>query len=208
VSWEPRPQSRWRCFGLLEKNARLTGTTASVLLFLLAAEGLTVFRVRSLLTAQVFIGALIIPPILLKMASTGWRFARYYLGDPGYRQNGPPRLYQRLLGPAVVTLSVVLFGSGVVLLFSSGGLRSNLMFVHKASFILWFGAMTLHVLGHLGDTARLTIRDWTGSSSRRLGGRGIRAGLQVAGLVAGALLGLGLVGRLDGYLAATPHFLR
>jgi uncharacterized membrane protein (DUF441 family) len=43
-------------------NARLTATVAAVLLALLAVEGVTVLRVRSLLTLHVFIGTLLAPP--------------------------------------------------------------------------------------------------------------------------------------------------
>ena len=55
-------------------NARLTAANAAVLLVLLAAEGVTILRVRALLTPHVFIGVVLIPPVLLKMASTSWRF--------------------------------------------------------------------------------------------------------------------------------------
>ena len=51
----------------------------------------------------------------------------------------------RLLGPVVVVLTVVLLASGVALLFVRGSDLSLLLKVHKASFILWFGAMTIHV---------------------------------------------------------------
>ena len=87
-----------------------------MLLALLAAEGVTILRVRALLTPHVFIGMVLIPPVLLKVASTGWRFARYYRGTPAYRRKGPPLLLLRLLGPVVVILTVVLLASGVGLL--------------------------------------------------------------------------------------------
>ncbi len=192
--------------GGVERNASLTATTAAVLLFLLAAEGVTVLRVRSLLSAHVFIGALLIPPVLLKMGSTGWRFVRYYLGDPAYRLKGPPPWVLRFLGPVVVGLTVLLLASGVLLLFVSGSLRSNVLFVHKASFVLWFGAMTIHVLGHLSETARLAIRDWAGPTRQRLSGRGGRGLLQLLSLGGGLGLGLILVGRANHYLAGSPHF--
>jgi hypothetical protein len=54
-------------------NARLTAANATVLLVLLAAEGVTVLRVRQLLSPHVFIGVVLIPPVLLKVASTTWR---------------------------------------------------------------------------------------------------------------------------------------
>ena len=56
-----------------------------------------------------------IPPAVLKIASTGWRFVRYYAGAPAYRRKGPPPVLLRLLGPVVVILTVVLLASGVAL---------------------------------------------------------------------------------------------
>jgi hypothetical protein len=50
-------------------NSRLTASNAVVLLVLLAAEGVTILRVRELLTPHVFIGMVLIPPVLVKMAS-------------------------------------------------------------------------------------------------------------------------------------------
>jgi hypothetical protein len=95
-------------------NARLTAASAAVLLVLLAAEGVTILRVRALLTPHVFIGVVLIPPVLLKMASTSWRFARYYRGAPAYRRKAPPPLLLRLLGPAVVILTVVLLARWMI----------------------------------------------------------------------------------------------
>ncbi len=71
-------------------NARLTAANAAVLLVLLAAEGVTILGVRQMLSPHVFIGMVLIPPVLLKVASTGWRFARYYRGAPAYRRKGAP----------------------------------------------------------------------------------------------------------------------
>ena len=130
-------------------NARLTATNAAVLLVLLAAEGVTILRVRQLISPHVFIGMVLIPPVLVKVASTAWRFARYYRGAPAYRRKGPPPVVLRLLGPVVVILTLVLLASGVALLLVSRSWLPLLLKVHKASFVLWFGAMTIHVLGHL-----------------------------------------------------------
>jgi hypothetical protein len=126
---------------------------------LLVAIGVTIVDVRQLLPAHYFIGFLLIPPLLVKFGSTGWRFARYYLGDGVYRLAGPPRLALRLLGPAVVVLTLAVFVSGIELwLF---GLRFGTFWVglHKASFLLWFAAMTLHVLGHLVDEGELALEE-------------------------------------------------
>ncbi len=185
-------------------NARLTASNAAVLLVLLAVEGVTVLRVRALLSPHVFIGMVLVPPVLLKMASTTWRFARYYRGDAAYRRKGAPPLLLRLLGPAVVILTLVLLGSGVGLLLAGSSWLPLLLKVHKASFILWFGAMTIHVLGHLGEVFRLAPRDWLRRTRRDVTGAGTRQWLIAASLVAGALLGFLLLSHVGHWLALAP----
>jgi hypothetical protein len=178
----------------VESNARLTGATAAVLLVLFAIEGVTVLKVRALLNWHVFIGMLLVPPVVLKMGSTTWRFARYYRGAPAYRRKGPPPALLRLLGPAVVILTVVLFASGIALIVAPHSLRHSLLFAHKASFVLWFGAMTLHVLGHLLDTARLAPLDWARRTRRDVTGATARQWALAASLVVGAGLGVLMLG--------------
>jgi hypothetical protein len=185
-------------------NARLTAANAAVLLMLLAAEGVTVLRVRQLLSPHVFIGMVLIPPVLVKVASTIWRFVRYYGGVPAYRHKGPPPVLFRLLGPVVVIFTLVLLASGVGLLVAGRSWLPLLLKVHKASFVLWFGAMTIHVLGHLGDVFRLAPRDWLRRTRREVTGAGLRQWLIAASLVAGVLLGFVLLSRVGSWTASTP----
>ena len=117
-------------------------------------------RVGALLRYHVFIGMLLVRPIVLKIGSTVYRFVRYYAGSPAYRRKGPPRALLRVLGPLVVVLTIVLFASGIGVSFSSAGLRRELLFVHRISFFLWFAAVTVHVLGHIRDTSRLAPGDF------------------------------------------------
>lgn len=160
----------------VQANERLTSSTALVLLVLFAIEGVTVLRVHSLLTLHVFVGMLLIPPVLVKMSSTLWRFARYYLGSPEYRHKGSPPIALRVIGPFLMVLTLILFASGVLLLLGPTAWRGRLLQLHQVSFILWFILMTVHVLGHLGDVARLSTKDWArrtrglvaGSRARRL----------------------------------------
>ena len=184
----------------VEANARLTGTVAAFLLILLAAEGFTVLSIRPLLTPHVFIGMLLVPPILLKIGSTTYRFVRYYSGSPAYRRKGPPPALLRLLGPFVVVLTVVLFVSGIVLLFVGPGLRQNILLLHKASFVLWFGAMSIHVLGHLLDTAQLAPRDFYWRTRKQVAGAGLRQWALLASLAVGLLLAMLSVGRVGRFL--------
>jgi hypothetical protein len=96
----------------------------------------------------------------------------------------------------------VLFASGVGLLLVSRSWLPLLLKVHKASFVLWFGAMTVHVLGHLGEVFRLAPRDWLRRTRRDVTGAGPRQWLIAASLVAGVLLGVLFLGRVGPWLAA------
>jgi hypothetical protein len=187
LSDQPMPRGRSGRRDGVEANARLTGSSAAVLFVLFVAEGVTILRIRVLLTPHVFIGMLLVPPVLLKMGSTIWRFVRYYRGSPGYRQKGPPPVALRLLGPIVVALTLSVFASGIALLFVPMAWRSRLLVLHKASFLVWLAVMAAHVLGHLLDTARLAPRDWVVRTRRQVDGAGLRQ------WVVSASVGLGLV---------------
>ncbi|HXQ19333.1 MAG TPA: hypothetical protein VN781_06855 [Acidimicrobiales bacterium] len=189
-----------RADGGVEGNARLTGSLAAVLLVLLAAEGVTVLQVRALLTPHVFIGMLLVPPVLLKMGSTGWRFVRYYVGAPAYRRKGPPPALLRLLGPVVVALTVAVFATGIALLFAPGGWRSQLLLLHKASFVVWLVVMAVHVLGHLVDTARLAPRDWVRRTRGQVKGAGLRQWAVASSMAVGLVLAVLVVPRVGPWL--------
>jgi hypothetical protein len=72
--------------GGTEGNEILTSATAVVLTLLLIAEGVTIVLIGDMLSAHLFIGMALIPPVLLKLGSTGYRFARYYTGARIYRE--------------------------------------------------------------------------------------------------------------------------
>jgi hypothetical protein len=60
-------------------NERLTAATGIVLLVLTIIELATIlFGLHQFLSLHVFVGLVLLPPVLLKLASTGWRFSRYY----------------------------------------------------------------------------------------------------------------------------------
>jgi hypothetical protein len=137
----------------------LTAATAAVLLVLLALEGLTLLAIRQLLLPHVFLGFLLIPPVLLKLASAGWRTTRYYRRREEYVRRGPPALLLRIVvAPVVVVSSVALFATGVaVVALGRGGVLLDL---HKASFFVWVAAMSIHVLAHVLGLPRLVAADW------------------------------------------------
>ena len=172
-------------------NSRLTGGMAVVLLVLLAAEGATIPFIGPLLQPHILIGMLMIPPVMLKLGSTGYRFTRYYAGTPAYVRKGPPPLLLRLLAPGVVLSTVVLFGTGVALLLA-GPPSNTLVLAHKVSFIAWVALMTVHVLGHLLEIPRLALPDWRSSGPReaRLAGAGLRISALGGSILAGVALAL------------------
>jgi hypothetical protein len=178
---------------------------AAVLFVLLAAEGVTILQIRGLLSEHVFIGMLLVPPVLVKTGSTIYRFVRYYLGAPEFRRKGPPPALLRLLGPFVVLLTFAVLATGIALMLVGPSLRGQVLTLHKVTFILWIIAMTLHVLGHLAETARLAPRDWMHRTRRDVTGAGARQWTIAASLVAGVLLGLLFLGQVAPWLASVSR---
>src|SRR4051794_6134939 len=158
-------------------NEQLTALLATVLILLLAVEGATLLDLRSLLSVHAFVGLLLTPPIAVKLASVGWRMARYYGGAGEYDRRGPPHLLLRaLIAPVIGVSTVALFGTGVALL-ALGQTEGTLVGLHKASFIVWVAATSIHVLGHLIELPR--------ALRARLPGHGLRLAAVAAALSVG-----------------------
>ncbi len=149
-------------------NGLLTAWTALVLLVLSVAELLTLFDVRGLISWHVTLGALLVPPAVMKTASTGWRMACYYLGRTPYRGAGPPPLLLRLLGPLVVVSTLGLLGTGVLLvllgenrsrrgLVTLLGIRVDWLTAHQGFFAVWAAAAGLHLLGRIVPALKATV---------------------------------------------------
>jgi hypothetical protein len=172
-------------------NERLTVQTGALLFVMLAALGLTIVRIGQLMWAHLFIGLLLIGPVLLKLASTGYRFVRYYTHDAAYRAKGPPAAALRALAPGVVLSTVVVFATGVALLLIGPSSRGALLGIHKVSFFVWLALTGLHVLGHLIDLPRaLRVREH-GVGGAFAGGGGAGRAMGLAGMVvAGVVLAI------------------
>ena len=194
-----RHRRRAETGGGVAGNERLTAMTGAVLLVLFAAEGVTLLRLHELLTVHFFVGMLLLGPVALKVASTGYRFVRYYSGAGPYVRKGPPAPIMRMLGPVVMATSLAVLGTGVALAVVGPGDREWL-FLHKATFVLWFGAMTIHVLAYAPRLPGLLL---SGAGAGRTGA--IRAGAALSGrgtrwLLLAASLACGLL-----IAAATVH---
>ncbi len=185
--------------GGTDGNERLTAAAGAVLLVLLALIGVTILRIGQLLSVHLFVGMLLIPPVLLKLSSTGYRFVRYYTRSPRYREEGPPDWPLRIIAPMVVLSTLVVFVSGVVLLFVGPSARATWFPIHKDSFFVWVAFMAVHVLGHLPAIPRLLRADYSryaaydhedlgGDVTGRAGRMLALSGALVAGLVLAILV--------------------
>jgi hypothetical protein len=201
--------------GGTDGNERLTVVTGVVLIVLTAAIGVTIVWIGQLMWLHLFLGLALIGPVALKLASTGYRFVRYYTHDPAYRRKGPPIPALRVLAPVVVFLTAVLLGTGVALLFA-GRDSGPLGEAHKICFIVWITFTAIHVLGHLPETLRVLsssagsrrqimalgtarpagVGPSAGMADRLEGGRG-RAGALLVSLLAGVVLATALIGQFS-----------
>ena len=173
------PKLRGTFPGGSQGNEQLTAVVAAVLLLLLVVEGATLLQIGSLLTVHALVGLMLIPIVALKLASTGWRMLRYYLGAEEYVERGPPNVVLRtLVAPLIVLSTLVLLGTGTALL-ALGETRGTLVGLHKASFIVWVAAFGVHVLAHVG---RLPGLLWLNA---RAPGRGLRLALVASTVVSG-----------------------
>src|ERR1700759_1887630 len=158
VGRPPGTVSRRLRHGLLsggtEGNERLTVVTGALLIVLLAALGGTIVFIGRLLWWHLFLGLVLIGPVALKVASTSYRFMRYYTAEPRYRRKGPPPPALRVLGPVLVGLTAVVLATGVALLVIGPSSRGTLVLVHKVSFIVWVAVTAGHIAGNLPELVR------------------------------------------------------
>jgi hypothetical protein len=207
-----------------EGNERLTVWTGVILVVLLAVIGVTLLHLRTtLLSVHLFVGLLLIGPVLVKLGSTGYRLVRYYTHNPRYLRKGPPPAYLRLIAPMVVLTTVIVFASGVALLLAGPSSRGTLLPVHKVSFFVWLAFTGVHVLGHLPEVQRTlaggrklrgaVLAGAAGGSGRRSEqddlrvGRAGRALSLAGGLVLGLALALALIPQFGPWLSYHRVFL-
>ena len=184
-----------------------------ILIVLFAVLGVTIVQIRQLIWLHLFLGLLLLGPVLLKLASTGYRFLRYYTRDAIYRAKGAPMPALRAMGPVVVLLTLVVFATGVWLLVVGPGSRSTSLLLHKASFFVWLAFMALHVLAHLpglGESLQAVRIGGKRSGADVSGARSGSAGRWIAlsgAIVGGAVLAIVLIPQFGLWTApgAFPH---
>jgi hypothetical protein len=176
----------------VEGNEHLTGVTGAVLILLLAVIGITILRIGQLISVHLFVGMMLLAPIALKLGSTGYRFAGYYLGRPAYRRKGPPLTAHRILAVPVVLTTLIVMISGVALLLGGPSVRGTWYSIHKFGFIAWVVFMAVHVLTHVQGAAE-SVRVELGPDGPRLqraSGRGQRLLLIGLVLIAGVIIAI------------------
>jgi hypothetical protein len=187
----------WRLGGV-EGNEILTSAAAVVLVGLLLAEGITIVRMRGLLSAHMFVGLVLIPPVALKLASTGYRMVSYYVRSRSYRLKGPPLLPLRLMAPVLVVSTIAVLASGVLLL-AAGHKSGAVLTIHKLSFFAFGVVLAVHFLVYAPRVARSLLSDWSSARRRAVPGAGLRAVLVAAALGGGAALALALLPTIHAY---------
>jgi hypothetical protein len=184
-------------------NERLTATLGLVLVALLAVEAATTLSLHDFLAVHVFLGLLLLPLVAAKLASTGWRFVRYYTRNAAYRLQGPPRLFLRALAPLLVASTFVLFGTGVAFLVvgRGGGL---LLSIHAVSFAVWGVLVAVHTLVYLQRVVTDGVADWRPGAGL-LRGVVLRRSVVAAALAASVAVGFATYSIQSAWLVHRHH---
>jgi hypothetical protein len=182
-------------------NERLTALAGGILLVLIVVELVTTARLRAFMSAHVFVGMLLAGPLLIKLASTGYRFVRYYTRSPAYVRRGPPHLALRMLGPLLVATTLVVVGSGIGLMVTGPDHAGPLLPLHGFSVLVFIPLMAIHLVAHILATPRLVADDWSAASAARAPGRALRVEMNLGALVLGVLGAIFLLPTITPWMA-------
>jgi len=185
-----RPFSAHRVRTARAANSRLVAMSGLALLILLPVPYVSALGLDSLWRVHYFSGLLLVPLLGVKLGGTGWRAVRYYLGDRGFRADGPPHPMPRITAPILVLSTVVLFLSGVEMLLGADRFGSWST-IHNGAAIVFTGALGLHLLAHLWDTPREVAADLVPSRATapaKVSGARRRTAVTVIAIVAGISL--------------------
>jgi hypothetical protein len=145
-----------------------------------------------------FIGLMLIPPVILKLASTGYRLVRYYGGATTYREKGPPALPMRLLAPILVAMTIGVFATGIWLL-ALEHKSDQVLLLHRVCFIIWGAVFAIHFLVYAPRAFKSVRRDWGSMRDHPVPGSGVRGLLIAASVGAGAALATSLISSISGW---------
>jgi hypothetical protein len=170
-------------------NERLTSTIGLLLLVpILVLIASIVLGVHNFMSLHVFVGLTLIPAVLLKLASVGWRFGRYYTRSGAYVAQGPPQVAMRLLAPLFVAATVVLFGSGIAMGVLHGHALQFARRLHGPASVIWLVLLGLHVVVYIRRAWTSTARDALPAQREPVRGTTVRAYAVAAVVVCGLAL--------------------
>lgn len=182
-------------------NLILTSHAGLIILFglvLLYLSGLAFAPLRPMHFA---IGFALIPLLVVKLCSTGWRAIRYYLGRGAYRAAGPPWVLARLIALPLSVAAVLATISGVVL-WSEGTDHGTWAAVHTDSVIVLAVLALVHLAVYLRKAARASATSLSATAVNRP--EKVIVWALLAALVAGAIA-TGLEPNWDPSAATTTH---
>jgi hypothetical protein len=175
-------------------NERLTAAVGMLLLLPVIVEVATVLLgVHTFMSWHVFVGLALIPVVVLKLATTGWRFVRYYTRSGPYLAAGPPQTAMRLLAPLFVVATVVLFGSGVAMGFVHGHSLQIARRLHGPASVIWLVLLGVHVLVYFGRAVRSTAEDVLPAERKPVPGQSARLYVLATAVVCGLVLGAAFI---------------
>src|SRR5258706_2518762 len=178
-------------------NGALTSTFGIVLLVLLAVQVLSAiwFALLSYNVAtpggpifqvvrpvHFFAGFLLFPLIGVKLASVGYRFARYYTRNRAYHDAGSPNVVLRAVAPLLVLSAVVLFASGVEMWSFRNDFGITWITVHDLSAFAFVALLVVHVAYHTREAQREARHDLRARENGAITRRAPLAGGAGAGL--------------------------
>lgn len=179
------------------RNERLTALSGAAIYVLLIAVAVTVLQIRPLLGAHYFVGFSLIPPVALKLWTTGSRFVHHYGGSIAYRLAGPPPLLLRfVVAPLLVVSTIAVFATGLELWTFGLAFGDGWVSAHTLSAVgLILSGGAAHVIGHARRSVAAVVEE--------VAARPSRAAVTRRSIVIGTLL-LGLAIALASLLYATP----
>jgi hypothetical protein len=171
-------------------NERLTAAVGLLVLVPVLVEIATILLgVHTFMSLHVFVGVSLIPAVVLKLASTGWRFVRYYTRSRAYVALGPPQIVMRLLAPLFVVATVVLLGSGVAMGILHGHALQVARRLHGPASVIWLVLLGVHVVVYLRFALRSATRDALPAKRQQVRGASARASALAIAVIFGLLLG-------------------
>jgi hypothetical protein len=186
-------------------NERLTASVGVVLIVLTVIELATLLLgLQRFLSLHVFVGLVLLPPVVLKLGSTGWRFTRYYTKAAAYRAKGAPQLAMRLLAPLLIAATSVLFSSGVAMGFLHGHSLQLARQLHGPASVAWMLLVGVHVLVYLKRALVSTKEDVDPTARSAVRGARARNLVLAAAVITGLVIGVGTLSVQNRWLHLPP----